>query len=243
MPLEVIGAGCGRTGTKSLKDALEILGFPCYHMFECGRLGHETKWNAALTGEQCWDAIFDGFRATVDFPAAVAYKELMQHYPDAKVILSVRDPSKWAASVMETIWSREAKERSLVAAPWFHSFQRMATLFRKRFFRDDDGGLSSGAIDDPQRLAALFEQWVAEVKASVPPERLLVFQASDGWKPLCAFLGVPEPAVPFPRVNDSAVMKQRITKRWRLCAAADAAVLVGALMVGVVALRKLVRVR
>ena len=100
MPIQVIGAGCGRTGTASLKKALEILGFdPCYHMFENVKHGHSLQWEAALNGNPSraeWDAILGDFAATVDFPAAVAYKELMAAYPDAKVVLSVRDPQSWS---------------------------------------------------------------------------------------------------------------------------------------------------
>ena len=228
--LAVIGAGCGRTGTLSLKEALQILGYPCYHGFEMAVRGHEGQWHAALTGGGAdWDEMFAGCRATVDFPAAVAFKELMEHYPDAKVILSTRDPERWAHSVMETIWSRSTKERSLVVRPWFRQYFAMGCAYRSRIFRDSDGGLASGAIDDPQRLKAAFVQWNDEVKASVPAERLLVFQAEDGWEPLCAFLGVPIPEVPYPRVNDSAQFRAMVAAHWRRYALLDAAVLAAVL--------------
>mmetsp|Transcript_72620 Transcript_72620/g.121147 ORF Transcript_72620/g.121147 Transcript_72620/m.121147 type:complete len:251 (-) Transcript_72620:189-941(-) len=234
--LSIIGAGCGRTGTLSLKQALELLGFPCYHMFECGRLGHASLWCRALTGSPssqrgAWQDIFAGFYATVDFPAATAYEELMAHYPNAKVILTVRDPNKWAKSVTETIWSGKSKELSWLVAPWFPSFQRMARAYRARFFNDSDGGIASGAIKEQTTLAEKFNEWNTKVKATVPPDRLLVFEVSDGWEPLCKFLGVPVPEVPYPQVNDTAEMKRRIIRRWWICAAANAAI-VGVITVG-----------
>lgn len=228
MPLEVIGAGCGRTGTASLKKALETLGYPCYHMFEVVKNQHEPKWERALSAPKNadWQGIFEGFRATVDFPASVAYEELMAAYPDAKVILSVRDAPGWAKSVLDTIWSPYAGELSYVQAPFRRSFQRMCTAFRKRFFEDEDGGVASGAIGDEAALAAAFEAWNAKVIATVPKERLLVFRASDGWGPLCAFLGVPEPKEPYPRVNDTPAFKAFISKSWWTAAAIEAGVLV-----------------
>ena len=143
--LKVIGAGPGRTGTASLKAALEELGFsPCYHMFECSKLKHEANWARALTTstvadlDKDFEEILDcyGFKATVDFPASVAFVELMARYPDAKVILTQRDPKSWARSVAETIWSRYARERSWNLALWNRPFQRMAcALMRSRTLR------------------------------------------------------------------------------------------------------------
>lgn len=226
--LQVIGAGCGRTGTASLKRALEILGFPCYHMFEVVKNGHERKWEKALNAPESadWPEIFAGFRATVDFPASVAYKELMAAYPEAKVILSVRDADGWARSVRDTIWSPYAGELSWVLAPFRPSFQAMTKAFRKRFFEDHDGGVSSGAIFDNDRLATRFDLWNARVIASVPKEKLLVFRAAEGWTPLCEFLGVPVPDEPYPRVNDTAEFKERIGQHWRRAALIETGVLV-----------------
>lgn len=234
--LQVIGAGCGRTGTASLKKALEILGHPTYHMFEVVKNGHEAKWEAALASPETadWEAIFAGFTATVDFPASVAYPELIAKYPNAKVILSIRDAPGWAKSVSETIWSPYSGELSWVLWPTKAGFQRMTRAFRARFFGDADGGVASGAIFDPKRLEERFEAWNAQVIANVPKEKLLVFQAKDGWEPLCAFLGVPVPDEPYPRVNDTAEFKARIHKEWRRCALLEVGVLAlaGALVVG-----------
>lgn len=238
--LQVIGAGCGRTGTASLKAALEQLGFaPCYHMFEVVRHGHEERWEAALTSPETadWHSMFNGFKATVDFPAATAYVELMAAFPDAKIVLSVRDAPGWAKSVMDTIWSPYAGELSWVQWPFRRSFQRMTRLMRARFFEDEDGGLTSGKVADEKALAAQFDAWNAKVVATVPKERLLIFRASDGWGPLCAFLGVPEPSEPYPRVNDTAAFKAMTNRRWWQMASIEACVLVAAVGVTRIVIR------
>ena len=130
----------------------------------------------------------------------------------------------------ETIWNPHAKERSWLqwlAHSRVRDFQSMGSAFRRRFFADADGGIASGAIDDPQQLAVLFEAWNARVKEDVPSDKLLVFSAKDGWGPLCAFLGVPVPSEPFPNVNDVDAFKLRIKQDWWHAAAIDAAALLG----------------
>lgn len=237
--LQVIGAGCGRTGTASLKKALEMLGFdPCYHMFEVIKHNHSSRWEAAFRDGSGFGSLVQGYRSQVDFPAAVAYTELMEAFPEAKVVLSVREPMSWARSVRETIWSPYSLELSWVLTPFNRSFQRMAKLFRARFFGDEDGGVRSGAIYNDKALVAAFEAWNARVVATVPPERLLVFSATDGWGPLCAFLGVPEPSEPYPRVNDSEEFKARQRVLWRKAAALEAALVVGIGAALVAALRR-----
>lgn len=244
MPLAVVGAGCGRTGTQSLAAALEILGFPCTNGFVILERGQAAAWHRALEGKHAdWDELFAGFRATVDMPAAAAYDELIQHYPDAKVILTVRDPHAWAKSVVATIWLPISLERSYVYWPWYRNFYRMGIAYRSRFFRDVDGGLASGAIDDLAVLAQRFVEWNEKVKATVPAHRLLVFEAQDGWAPLCEFLGVPVPDVPYPRVNDSEHLKHIIRRKWMRYVALDAAIVAGAavLAVGAMLVRRVGR--
>jgi len=214
--MKVIGAGPGRTGTASLKRALERLGFaPCYHMFECSRLGHADNWARALEAGDVseFEHIFDlhGFQATVDFPASVAFLELLDRYPGAKVILTTRASRGWARSVRETIWGPYAGDRSWVLAPWKSSFRRMSRAYRSRFLLDEG---ANALLESEEELAVAFEKWEAHVKASVPPDRLLVFESREGWEPLCAFLGVPVPEVPFPNVNESAAMKEFMRARW-----------------------------
>ncbi|MEZ5894483.1 MAG: sulfotransferase [Parvularculaceae bacterium] len=196
MELKVIGAGFGRTGTSSLKLALERLGFgPCYHMSEVllypGRVG---LWSKAADGAADWGAIFDGYQATVDWPAATYWRELAAHYPAAKVILSTRDPEKWFESTQETILSPQ-----------------MWGMMKGTAFGDMGAKVINALFDhmihDRDTLIRVFKKHEAEVKASIAKDRLLVFEAQDGWAPLCAFLGVPVPDEPYPRVNSKEEMQ------------------------------------
>ncbi|MFO1050224.1 MAG: sulfotransferase [Geminicoccaceae bacterium] len=193
MPLKIIGAGFGRTGTASLKIALEKLGFgPCYHMSEVlARPEHVRLWTEVGEGRPDFARIFADFSATVDFPACIYWRELLQHYPDAKVILSVRDAEKWYRSTQETILGPRWWD-FVLGSP----FGAMCQATIGRFLNDD--------VHGHDHLIAAFERHVAAVKAAVPPERLLVFEARDGWAPLCRFLRVAAPAEPFPHVNSEA---------------------------------------
>lgn len=193
MALQVIGAGLGRTGTASLKLALEQLGFdPCYHMFEV--IEHEpaiAQWSAVAAGAPDWETIFNGhkaYKAGVDFPVAAYWKALAEVYPDAKIILTVRDAESWFASTQETIFNPQ-----FLAAGAGTPFGEMAGAVVGGFFGCD--------LADKGAMIARFEAHNAEVRAAFPPERLLVFEAREGWGPLCTFLGVNVPVTPFPRVN------------------------------------------
>jgi hypothetical protein len=194
MSPQVIGAGFGRTGTRSLKVALEQLGFgPCYHMVECLPQGseHYRLWEDALAGRPDWDRIFAGFKSTVDFPACTSYAALADHYPEAKVVLSVRDPEKWFESTQQTIFAPHwmAYLPSSAAGPFMK-----ATI--NDYFDD--------RMHDREFLIDRFNEHVAAVQAKIPAERLLMFDVRQGWAPLCEFLEVAVPAEPFPRINDSA---------------------------------------
>src|SRR5687768_7450999 len=191
MALEVIGAGLGRTATFSLKFALEHLGFgPCYHMSEvfAGARRNVPLWLDAIDGRPDWDEIFVGFRSTTDYPACTWWRDLAAHYPDAKVVLTVRDPDSWFESVSETIFS-QGMQGSLVGTPLGDMMQ----------------GVIFDAFGERIRDRAFMSEWFVRRNQAVidalPPERLLVFSPKDGWEPLCAFLGAPVPAGPFPRVN------------------------------------------
>ena len=201
MGLQVIGAGLGRTGTASLKVALEKLGLGrCYHMSEVlakpEDMGH---WIDAAGGSPDWDRLFADFGATVDFPACIYWRELTDYYPAAKVVLSVRDPERWYRSTQETILS-----------PRFWNFTKggpfgaMCEQTIERFF--------GGEMHDRDHLIAAFNRHVEAVKRDIPPERLLVFEAKQGWAPLCEFLEVPAPAEPFPHVNSEEETKVLIEK-------------------------------
>ncbi len=204
MPLKIIGAGFGRTGTLSLKAALEQLGYvKTHHMLEVLSSSNQTKlWNAIGNGEAPnWDFVFDGFEACVDFPASPYYKELMAHFPDAKIILTVRDVDKWYKSTSRTIYrlSTIIPKWARVLIPKVGNMHNLAqrNVWQKVF---------NGRFDDEDYAKTIFQNHIQEVKAIVPSEKLLVFEVSQGWEPLCAFLELPVPDGPFPHLNDSARM-------------------------------------
>ena len=206
--MKVIGSGLGRTGTLSLKAALEILGFaPCYHMQTVIKHSKHIKlWQKIAHGKPVpWDDIFAGYQAAVDFPASIFYQELLAHYPDTKVIHTVRDPERWYDSTEETIF-RFAQNfpawLRLIIRP-LHNFADMQQrLIWDRVF--------DGRFTDRSYAINIFNQATHAVQQHVPPEKLLIFQVKDGWKPLCAFLDVPVPDVPFPHANDRESMQRRM---------------------------------
>jgi hypothetical protein len=188
--LKLIGAGLGRTGTLSIKLALEQIGFgPCYHMAEVlMKPSRGAGWVQAANGEADWEAIFEGYVASVDYPGCTFWKELAGYYPAAKVLLSVRDPQQWFESTQQTIFS-EANKARLMPTP-------MAEFFSKTVF-----GTVGERIHDRDFMIDLFKRHNAEVQRSIPADRLLVYEVAQGWAPLCRFLGVPVPDTAFPRVN------------------------------------------
>jgi hypothetical protein len=202
MPLDVIGAGLGRTGTLSLKAALEELGFGrCYHMMEViAHPEHVPVWNAAGRGEPVdWEALFRGYRAAVDWPACNFYEELMRVYPAAKVILTVRDPDRWYESARQTIYQvrRVFPGWALTLLP---RMRRLLGMIDRLIW----DGFFQGRFEDRAHAIAAFNRHNQEVKRAVPEGRLLVFEVKEGWGPLCAFLGVPVPeGKPFPHLNDT----------------------------------------
>ena len=200
MSLEVIGAGFGRTGTMSLKVALEELGYdPCYHMIEVfEHPEHVSLWEAAIRGEPLdWEKIFGSYQAAVDWPTAAFYSELMKVYPHAKVLLTIRDPEKWYESTKNTLYpTGDAPEPSPI--------MRMATklVWEQTFDRN---------FEDRRYAIEVFKRHNEEVKKHVPPERLLVYEVKEGWKPLCEFLGVEIPeGKPFPHLNDTEAFKEMV---------------------------------
>lgn len=202
MPLSVIGAGFGRTGTLSLKLALERLGFaPCHHMVEVfARPEQASVWRAAADGDAVdWDALLAGYGAAVDWPAAHFWRELATHYPAAKVILTLRDPDSWHRSICATI-ARAAAADS-VPDPGAQAVMAMGRSLLERIF--------AGRLADPDHAKAAFRHHIDTVKASLPRERLLVFEAGEGWEPLCRFLARPVPDEPFPRANSTAEFWQK----------------------------------
>lgn len=207
--MKVIGAGFGRTGTFSMKAALEELGCgPCYHMLEVfDKPRHVELWQAAGEGKAIdWHELFAGYKAAVDWPTCAFYEPLMQAYPAAKVVLNVRDPETWYESVANTIYPRSGPERGSPLGPEDTSFPRMVDTIIWQ-------GTFGGRFEEKQHALAIYQRHIQQVKQRVPVERLLVFDVKDGWAPLCAFLDVAVPATPFPRLNDTAAFQHRIQER------------------------------
>ncbi len=190
MTLKVIGAGFGRTGTASLKVALEtLLGAPCYHMSEVlGNPGHVDKWLDVAAGNPDWNSIFGNYEATVDFPASTYWRELADAYPEAKVILSVRDAESWFQSTQKTIFSKDL-QALYAGTKWGRMIK--ATI-------DDHLG---GDINDKESVIAAFHAHNARVAEAFSADRLLKFEAKDGWAPLCKLLDLPVPDEAFPHIN------------------------------------------
>lgn len=193
MALRVIGAGFGRTGTHSLKIALEkLLGAPCYHMVELfAHPEHVALWHQASLGNMpSWDTLFQGYTSAVDFPAAAFWPELAQAYPDALVLLSVRDPEEWWESAQDTIF--EKHDAPHITDEWRAMIQAM---FQRQW---------AGKPPDRDSSIAALTANTERVRAEVPRERLLVWNAAEGWEPICHALKLAVPAEPFPRSNTRA---------------------------------------
>jgi hypothetical protein len=191
MTLKVIGAGFGRTGTDSLREALNLLGLgPCHHMFEVNAHAHQKeRWRALAQGAMPdWPALFAGYASCVDWPSAHYWRELIAAYPEARVILTWRSPESWWASFERTILkaiTNSEDPRSLGVA-----------LVARQVFDDRP--------HDRAHAIAVYEAHVRAVRETVPESRLLVHELGAGWEPLCEHLGVPVPAVPYPHRNSAA---------------------------------------
>jgi len=210
MTLKVIGAGLGRTGTHSTQLALNQLGFPCYHMTEVilnkDNKSHLDFWrkvaNSPPGAQQNWESVFAGYTASVDNPGCCVWRELMAAYPDAKVLLTLhpRGAEAWYESTIETIYFTENR--------WQFKILELLTPFGRKFGDMSRkliwGRTLNGVMGDKAKAVARYDAYVGEVKAAVPPDKLLIFKVSDGWEPLCAFLGVAAPDTKFPNVNDRA---------------------------------------
>jgi hypothetical protein len=197
MALKVVGSGLGRTGTKSLQTALNILGLgPCHHMVEV--FGHPESvplWIEAGKGPPDWDAIFTGYHAMVDYPGAHYWRQIAAHYPGAKVLHTVRDPDQWFDSTQATIF-----------APGGH-LSRPGSL--AEFFASFTGGFREH-LHDRAYMTDYFRRHTEEVKRTIPAARLLIYEAGQGWEPLCRFFGVSIPDVPYPNENSRAEFIGRV---------------------------------
>ena len=214
MALKVIGAGFGRTGTRSLKVALEELGFgKCYHMEEVLKNpSHLERWGEIMAGDKAdWETLFKGYQSATDWPVAAYYQDLMHVYPDAKIILTVRDPERWYRSIMNTIYQLSRRFRRLSRIiPAVHQFSYgMEKVIWKGIFHNK--------LEDKAHAIEVFNSHIEEVKRVVPEERLLVFEARHGWEPLCKFLNVPVLVdKPYPHKNNGATLRKILKYRTQL---------------------------
>ncbi len=204
MPLRVVGAGLGRTGTNSLKVALErLLGGPCYHMLELiERPGDTVYWERAAADEfVSWDWLRRDYVATVDFPAAMFWRELLADSPEAVVLLSTRESAQvWWDSFQRTILQAMSGEVPADRPDWARRramtmsvLARLTPAWRNK----------AGATD-------AYERHSEEVRRAVPPDRLIDWRPGDGWPPICAPLGIAVPEDPFPHENTTSDFRARI---------------------------------
>ncbi len=199
MALEIIGAGLGRTGTLSLKMALEELGFgPCYHMSEVHADARRARaWIEGYDGKPVeWETVFEGYRSTVDWPACHFWRELAAHYPEAKVLLSKRDSAAWYKSVRNTI----LKAIRRIPADLEEKQPFNPGVLGQRVLLGD---FFDGRIDDEAHARAVFDAHNQAVIDAIPAERLLVYEPGQGWEPLCRFFDVTVPDSDYPHANST----------------------------------------
>ncbi len=215
MTVELIGAGLPRTGTLTQKLALEQLGLaPCYHWVDLlADLGQLASWEQAMDGQADWDEVLKGARSTADWPGGYFYRQLMEAYPDAKVLLSVRNPESWERSFRDTIWAMSfgdsvmpllSNARAQIDPVW-----KRYLAFVDRMFWGPQGTFAQGN-ETPALLIEQMMRHSEEVKRAVPPERLLVWEVTEGWGPLCEFLGVDVPDEELPHANDRETFIDRV---------------------------------
>lgn len=204
MTLRIVGVGLHRTGTNSLKLALEeLLGEPCHHMYEIfANLDRAPSWRDALTGIADWDALFAGYAATVDAPGAALWRELCEAYPDAVVLLSTRrSADEWWRSVSSTILPLHQSGK--FDAPEFTELVEMFDALEARGYRIPTANAGE--------QVEFYERHNAAVRAAVPVERLVDWQPGDGWGPICSALNLPVPNHPFPHVNSTEAFVEQFS--------------------------------
>jgi len=195
--LEVIGAGFGRTGTHSLGLALERLGFgPCYNIHEVDKNpGHQEIWNHAMDGMPVnWHSLFGAYKSTVEWPGVAFFEEILQQFPDASVVLTLRDAESWYESVQNTVF-----DSLELSAHNPDPDKRQSHNLTRRLILDHTFG---GRYWEKEYAIEVYRNHMQRVREVVPGVRLLQFDVRDGWKPLCDFLKKSIPAEPFPRVNE-----------------------------------------
>lgn len=214
MTLKIIGAGYGRTGTMSTQVALNILGFPCYHMIEVinnkANRKHVDFWlkvSRSKPGSQHnWQEVFANYSATIDNPGACVWRELMEAYPEAKILLTMhpQGAEAWYESTMDTIYFSENRWHFKVLGLFSPFVRKLGEMSHHLVWQRNH----KGTMENRDKAIADYHQHIEEIKSLVPPEKLLLFSADQGWAPLCNFLGVEIPKMPFPRANDRTQIKR-----------------------------------
>jgi Sulfotransferase domain len=208
--MQVIGAGFGRTGTMSLKGALEQLGFgPSFHMIDVARQPELLPgWQAAVDGEDVdWRQLLDGWGSTVDWPACTFWEQIWRQFPDAKVLLSVRDPEAWYASCQKSI---HASAQAAVKGELEGGSVDVSPAAMKMINGLIWNGTFEGRFDDKDFAIDVFNRHNEDVKSKVPADKLLVYEIGEGWDPLCEFLDVPVPDAPMPHLNDATSFRAMV---------------------------------
>jgi len=208
--MKVIGAGFGRTGTMSLKGALEQLGFgPSFHMIDVARYPELLpQWQAAADGESAdWEKVFEGWESTVDWPACTYWEQIWETFPDAKVLLSVRDPESWYASCQKSIHAsaQAAAKGELEGGSVTVSPEAMKMINGVIW-----NGTFEGRFDDKEFALDVYNRHNEDVKSKVPADKLLVYEIKQGWEPLCEFLEVPVPDTDMPHLNDATSFRAMV---------------------------------
>jgi hypothetical protein len=205
MALQVIGPGFGRTATNTLKTALETLGFgPCHHMFEIvEQPGLLAPWDRLVSGKSVdWQDVFADFNSQTDWPGAAYWRDLIVAFPEAKVVVTLRDPDSWYDSFQNTI-------RGAIDNTGSHETEHMNAVTKMGSIVVKDG-VFGGNISDKTHMIDTYNAHLAEIKATVAEDRLLMFSPSEGWAPLCAFLGCPVPDEPFPFTNSRKDFEEKV---------------------------------
>ncbi|KAB2343607.1 sulfotransferase family protein [Actinomadura rudentiformis] len=209
--LKLINTGLGRTGTTSLKGALEQLGYgPCFHMFDIvGDEARIAEWEKVVCEGQDpdWEALFAGYTSAVDGPPAVYYREMMKAFPEAKMVLTVRDAERWYQSTYDTLYQFVLMNEKKAPPP---------NSLPARIYRVTStmvwNGLFDGRFSDKEHAIEVYHQHNKEIAQNIDPDRLLIYDVTQGWEPLCAFLGVDVPSEDFPHLNDTESMRRQLAR-------------------------------
>jgi hypothetical protein len=213
MSLQIIGLGMGRTGTLSLKRALEKLGFgPCYHMEDLLRQPKDVIYWEELKqrGSTDWQKLFGKYRSAVDFPVVACYQSLLEKYPDAKIILTVRNENAWYESASRTIFNTEPgpaqKVKMALQMPFSPRLRKLMRVFRMsgQFWQEHVGK----NFWEKEAAIAFYRRWNDQIRKEIPRDRLLEYEVKEGWQPLCEFLGVAVPHEDFPKANTREAFRE-----------------------------------